>query len=131
MAETETYQAVGRRKTSTASVYAKSGKGNITVNKKPLEEYFGRETSRMIVNQPLEIADVLGQYDLNINVKGGGASGQAGAIRHAIGRVLIKIDAAFRAVLKPEGILTRDARKVERKKPGFRKARKKEQYSKR
>lgn len=133
---------VGRRKTSTARVFMKPGKGEIRVNGHTLDEYFGRETSRMIVRQPLEEVDVLSTFDFKINVKGGGANGQAGAIRHGISRVLVKYDEAelghdgteaesFRRILRKAGFLTRDDRKVERKKVGLRKARRSVQFSKR
>lgn len=127
----EKFHAVGRRKRSTARVYLMPGKGDIVINNKQLDDYFGRETSRMVVKQPLEVIDGLGKFDIHVNVKGGGASGQAGAIRHGISRALVLYQEDFRGLLKAEKLLTRDARKVERKKPGFRKARKKEQYSKR
>ena len=121
----------GRRKTSTARVFLSKGTGNIVINGKSLDEYFGRETSRMIVRQPLELLDVVGQYDLYITVSGGGASGQAGAIRHGITRALIEADEANKPALRTAGFVTRDAREVERKKLGLRKARKRPQYSKR
>lgn len=130
MAETH-YYGTGRRKTSSARVFMQSGKGDITVNKRPLDEYFGRETARMVVRQPLEVLDVLGKFDFNITVAGGGNSGQAGAIRHGIARALLKYDEELRGDLRKAGFLTRDARKVERKKVGLRKARRATQYSKR
>lgn len=121
----------GRRKTSTARVFLSKGTGNIVINGKSLDEYFGRETSRMVVRQPLELLDVVGQYDIYITVSGGGASGQAGAIRHGITRALIEADEANKPALRAAGFVTRDAREVERKKLGLRKARKRPQYSKR
>ncbi len=130
MADTH-YYGTGRRKTSSARVFMQSGKGEITVNKRPLDEYFGRETARMIVRQPLEVLDVTTKFDFNITVAGGGNSGQAGAIRHGIARALLKYDEENRGELRKAGFLTRDARKVERKKVGLRKARRATQYSKR
>ncbi len=121
----------GRRKTSTARVFLAKGTGNIIINGKSLDEYFGRETSRMVVRQPLELLDVVNSYDLYITVKGGGASGQAGAIRHGITRALIEADESVKPTLKAAGFVTRDAREVERKKLGLHKARKRPQYSKR
>lgn len=121
----------GRRKTSTARVFLRPGSGNILVNNHPLDEYFGRETARMIVRQPLEIVDATNKVDLKITVRGGGNSGQAGAIRHGIARALLASDESLRGVLRQAGFLTRDARAVERKKVGLRKARKRPQYSKR
>lgn len=126
------YYSTGRRKSSTARVFLKSGgSGNITVNKRALDEYFGRETSRMIVRQPLQIVDMLENFDINVTVAGGGNSGQAGAIRHGITRALIKYDEAHRSPLRRAGLVTRDAREVERKKIGLHKARKRPQFSKR
>ncbi len=125
------YYGTGRRKTSSARVFMQSGKGTITVNKRPLDEYFGRETARMIVRQPLEELEVTDKFDFNITVAGGGNSGQAGAIRHGISRALLKYDEENRSALRTAGFLTRDARKVERKKVGLRKARRATQYSKR
>lgn len=121
----------GRRKTATARVFLSKGTGNIVVNGKPLDEYFGRETSRMVVRQPLELLDVSQDFDLYITVKGGGINGQAGAIRHGITRALIENDASVKSALKAAGFVTRDSRQVERKKLGLRKARKRPQYSKR
>jgi len=121
----------GRRKTSTARVFLRPGSGNILVNNHPLDEYFGRETARMIVRQPLEVVDATNKVDLKITVRGGGNSGQAGAIRHGIARALLASDESLRGVLRQAGFLTRDARAVERKKVGLRKARKRPQYSKR
>lgn len=125
------YYGTGRRKSSTARVFMKSGAGAITVNSKPLEEYFGRKTAHMVVRQPLERVDSLNSFDFNITVKGGGGSGQAGAIRLGISRALLAYDEAMRPTLRGAGFLTRDAREVERKKVGLRKARKATQYSKR
>lgn len=121
----------GRRKTSTARVFLSKGTGNIVINGKTLDEYFGRETSRMVVRQPLELLDVATSYDLYITVTGGGASGQAGAIRHGITRALIDSDETLKPALKAAGFVTRDAREVERKKLGLRKARRRPQFSKR
>ena len=121
----------GRRKTSTARVFLSKGTGNIIINGKALDEYFGRETSRMVVRQPLELLNVVTDYDLYITVTGGGASGQAGAIRHGVTRALIEADETFKPALKAAGFVTRDAREVERKKLGLHKARKRPQYSKR
>ena len=131
MPQAETYQGTGRRKSSTARVYMQRGSGNIIVNKKPLEEYFGRETARMIVRQPLELVEMLDKVDVKVNVDGGGNSGQAGAIRHGITRALMNYDEALRSTLRQAGFVTRDAREVERKKVGLHKARKRPQYSKR
>ena len=125
------FQGIGRRKTSVARVYMKPGSGQILVNRKPYDQYFGRETLRMVVRQPLELLDRMGQYDFLINVTGGGKSGQAGACRHGITRVLIESDPETRSPLKAEKYTTRDPRQVERKKYGRHKARKKPQYSKR
>lgn len=121
----------GRRKTSTARVFLSKGTGSIVVNGKPLDEYFSRETSRMVVRQPLELLDSANQYDLYVTVAGGGISGQAGAIRHGITRALIEADETLRPALKAAGFVTRDSRQVERKKLGLRKARKRPQFSKR
>ncbi len=132
MAKTTEYKyGTGRRKTATARVFLKPGKGAITINDKTVEEYFGRETSRMLVRQPLEISDSVGRFDLKITVAGGGPSGQAGAIRHGITRALIDYDENFRGALRTAGLVTRDAREVERKKIGLHKARRGPQYSKR
>jgi len=125
---TEQYYGTGRRKTSSARVYLKPGNGAITVNRRSLEEYFGRETSRMVVRQPLHTVDLLDKFDINVNVKGGGPSGQAGAIRLGITRALLQYDEAFREALRKEGFVTRDARAVERKKIGLRKARRGVQF---
>jgi small subunit ribosomal protein S9 len=127
----QTYYSTGRRKSSAARVFLKRGSGNITINNRSLDAYFGRETGRMIVRQPLETAEMLDQFDINITVKGGGISGQAGAIRHGITRALIEYDSALRKPLRQAGFVTRDAREVERKKIGMHKARKRPQYSKR
>ncbi len=128
---TEQYYGTGRRKSSSARVYLKSGSGNITINKKSVEDYFGRETSRMVVRQPLETVDLTEKFDVNVNVAGGGPSGQAGAIRLGITRALLQYDETFRPALRKEGYVTRDAREVERKKVGLRKARRATQFSKR
>ena len=130
MAEAQ-YYGTGRRKSAVASVYAKTGTGRITVNKKPLEDYFGRKTDQMIARQPLECIEATGQFDFDIKVKGGGPSGQAGAIRHGITRALIDFDESNRSPLRKAGYVTRDSRVVERKKIGLHKARKRPQYSKR
>ena len=127
----DVYTAVGRRKSSTARVRLQRGSGQITVNKKSLEDYFGRDTARMIVRQPLEKIDMRNQFDVNVNVSGGGNSGQAGAIRHGLSRALTAYDETLRSTLRKAGYLTRDAREVERKKVGLHKARKRPQYSKR
>lgn len=121
----------GRRKSSSARVFLQPGSGKISVNKCTLEEYFGRETSRMVVRQPLETAELLGSVDLKITVRGGGNSGQAGAIRHGIARALLAYNEELRGSLRRAGFLTRDAREVERKKVGLHKARKRPQFSKR
>lgn len=128
---TETYYSTGRRKSSAARVFMKRGDGNITINNRTLEQYFGRETGRMIVRQPLETVELLGQMDINVTVKGGGITGQAGAIRHGITRALIEYDETLRKQLRQAGFVTRDAREVERKKVGLHKARKRPQFSKR
>ena len=130
MATTQNY-GTGRRKTSTARVFLRQGSGQITINGKALEEYFGRQTSRMVVRQPLELVDMVEKFDVVITVDGGGASGQAGAIRHGITRALIEYDENLKADLRRASYVTRDAREVERKKVGLRKARKRPQYSKR
>ena len=123
--------STGRRKTSAARVRIRPGVGTILVNRKPLDEYFGRETARMIVRQPLETAEMLDKVDVTVTVRGGGNSGQAGAIRHGITRALINFDETLRSPLRKAGFVTRDAREVERKKIGLHKARKRPQYSKR
>jgi small subunit ribosomal protein S9 len=130
MPEGKSY-GTGRRKTSTARVFMSPGQGRIVVNKSPLDEYFGRETARMIVRQPLEVVQASDKFDITITVRGGGGSGQAGAIRHGIARALVDFDETWRAPLRQAGFLTRDAREVERKKVGLRKARKRPQFSKR
>lgn len=131
MSETQYYTGIGRRKTSSARVFLKSGGGNITVNKKPLDQFFGRQVARMIVRQPLQLVDATDKFDVFITVKGGGSFGQAGAIRHGITRALINYDESLRPSLRKAGFVTRDAREVERKKVGLRKSRKKPQFSKR
>ena len=127
----QTYQGTGRRKSSTARVYLQRGSGQIIINKKPIDEYFGRETARMIVRQPLELAEMVEKVDVRVNVTGGGNSGQAGAIRHGISRALLAYDEEMRPMLRQAGYVTRDAREVERKKVGLHKGRKRPQYSKR
>jgi len=128
---TETHYATGRRKTSSARIYLSLGKGNIKVNDRDLDVYFGRKVAQMLVMQPLEMTELTDKVDINIKVKGGGSFGQAGAIRHGISRALISYDEELRPQLKSAGLLTRDPRKVERKKPGLVKARKSKQFSKR
>ena len=125
------YYGTGRRKSSTARVFLSRGSGDIVVNRRPLDQYFGRETARMVIRQPLEVADMLGKVDIKVNVSGGGNTGQAGAIRHGITRALLQYDETLRPALRKAGFVTRDSRKVERKKVGLRKARKRPQYSKR
>ena len=121
----------GRRKTSAARVFLKPGSGKITVNDRPLDEFFGRETGRMIVRQPLELVQLANKFDITVTVAGGGITGQAGAIRHGITRALMEFDESLRKQLRVAGFVTRDAREVERKKVGFRKARRGTQFSKR
>jgi len=121
----------GRRKSAVARVFIKPGKGAIVVNDKPLDVFFSRETGRMVVRQPLELTDTLNKFDIMVNVFGGGESGQAGAVRHGITRALIDFDETLRPVLRKAGLVTRDAREVERKKVGLRKARRRKQFSKR
>jgi len=121
----------GRRKSAVARVFMKVGKGDIVVNDKPVDVFFSRETGRMVVRQPLTLTETLGKFDIMVNVTGGGESGQAGAVRHGITRALIDYDASFKTVLKQAGLVTRDAREVERKKVGLRKARRRKQFSKR
>lgn len=128
---TQTYLGTGRRKSSVARVFMANGSGEISINNKPLDEYFGRETTRMIVRQPLELLDYMGKFDIKVNVHGGGNTGQAGAIRHGITRALIEYDESLRPELRSAGFVTRDARRVERKKIGLHKARKRPQFSKR
>ena len=125
------YYGTGRRKSSTARVFLSRGSGDIVVNRRPLDQYFGRETARMVIRQPLEVADLLGKVDIKVNVSGGGNTGQAGAIRHGITRALLQYDEMLRPALRKAGFVTRDSRKVERKKVGLHKARKRPQYSKR
>jgi len=125
------FYGTGRRKTSTARVYITQGSGKISINDRTIEEFFGRETGRMIVRQPLEVAQVANRFDVSVQVEGGGITGQAGAIRHGITRALIAFDETLRKPLRQAGFVTRDAREVERKKVGRRKARRRPQYSKR
>ena len=127
----DNYYATGRRKSSTARVFMKKGSGDITVNNRPLDQYFGRQTARMIVRQALEKVDLQEQFDVNCTVKGGGTTGQAGAIRHGITRAIMSYDNALRPALRKAGFVTRDAREVERKKVGLHKARRAPQFSKR
>jgi len=130
MSETQFY-GTGRRKTSTARVYLSNGTGDITVNKRPLDQFFGRKTAQMIVRQPLELMHLTDKFSVNVTVSGGGTTGQAGAIRHGVTRALMEYDASLRPALRKAGFVTRDAREVERKKVGLRKARRATQYSKR
>ena len=130
MSDTQFY-GTGRRKTSTARVYLKPGSGTITVNDRPLDTFFGRETAQMIVRQPLELMQMTDTFDVSVSVKGGGTTGQAGAIRHGLTRALMQYDESLRPSLRKAGFVTRDAREVERKKVGLRKARRATQYSKR
>ncbi|MBU2919181.1 MAG: small subunit ribosomal protein S9 [Psychrosphaera sp.] len=130
MADTQ-YYGTGRRKSSTARVFLRPGTGNIVINKRTIEDFFSRETGRMVVRQPLELVDLLEKFDLYITVTGGGTTGQAGAIRHGITRALMQYDESLRPALRKAGYVTRDARKVERKKVGLHKARKRPQFSKR
>jgi small subunit ribosomal protein S9 len=125
------YYGTGRRKTATARVFLQAGNGNIVINDRTLDQYFGREVARMIVRQPLEKVDLVNKFDVMVSVVGGGSFGQAGAIRHGITRALMQYDETLRAPLRQAGYVTRDAREVERKKVGLRKARKRPQYSKR
>ncbi|GAB0111658.1 30S ribosomal protein S9 [Pseudoalteromonas distincta] len=125
------YYGTGRRKSSSARVFLRPGTGNIVINKRSLEEYFGRDTARMVVRQALELVDMTEKFDLHITVSGGGTTGQAGAIRHGITRALMEFDESLRPQLRKAGFVTRDARKVERKKVGLKKARKRPQFSKR
>ncbi len=131
MAQTDTYYGTGRRKSSTARVFMRPGSGTITVNAAPLDDYFGRETGRMVVRQPLALVEMLEKFDIQVTVRGGGDTGQAGAIRHGITRALMAYDETLRPTLRTAGFVTRDARKVERKKVGLRKARRATQFSKR
>ncbi|WP_141736337.1 30S ribosomal protein S9 [Oligoflexus tunisiensis] len=128
---TKAIHAVGKRKTSIARVYLKPGKGKITINKRDIEDYYLRATSKMVVRQPLELTGNVGKYDILVNVMGGGLSGQAGAIRHALSRALSELDPEYRKVLKAEGLITRDSRKKERKMYGQKSARARFQFSKR
>jgi len=121
----------GRRKAAVARVYIKTGSGNIVVNKKPLDQFFSRETGRMLVRQPLEVTDSSNTFDIQVNVTGGGETGQAGAVRHGIARALVDYDASLKPALRQAGLITRDAREVERKKVGLKKARRRPQFSKR
>jgi small subunit ribosomal protein S9 len=130
-ATSQNHYGTGRRKTATARVYLKAGSGKITVNQRSLDEFFGRETGRMIVRQPLEAVKLTARFDITVKVDGGGITGQAGAIRHGITRALIEYDESLRKQLRDAGFVTRDAREVERKKVGRRKARRGPQYSKR
>ena len=125
------FYGTGRRKTSTARVFMKPGAGEITVNDRPLDKFFGRQTARMIVRQPLELLDLTEKFDISVTVSGGGTTGQAGAIRHGLTRALMQYDESMRPELRKAGFVTRDAREVERKKVGLRKARRATQYSKR
>jgi small subunit ribosomal protein S9 len=125
------YYGTGRRKSAVARVYAVAGTGKITINAKTIEEYFGRKTDQMISRQPLECVEMEGKFDINVIVKGGGPSGQAGAIRHGLTRALMEYDETLRSALRKAGYVTRDSREVERKKVGLHKARKRPQYSKR
>ena len=129
--ERQHHYGTGRRKTAVARVFIKPGKGAITVNGRPVDEFFSRETGRMVVRQPLEVTKTTASFDIQVNVDGGGESGQAGAVRHGITRALIQYDAALKPALKKAGLVTRDARAVERKKVGLHKARRRKQYSKR
>jgi small subunit ribosomal protein S9 len=131
MAETNYNYGTGRRKTSVARVFIKPGKGKFTVNDKTLDDYFARETGRMVVRQPLVLTDHLQTFDIKVNVDGGGESGQAGAVRHGLTRALIEYDPALKPTLSKAGLVTRDAREVERKKVGLHKARRAKQFSKR
>jgi len=130
MSATQNY-GTGRRKTATARVFLRPGTGKISINDRALDTFFGRETARMVVRQPLELTETLEKFDVYVTIAGGGVSGQAGAIRHGITRALIEYDEGYRSSLRKAGYVTRDAREVERKKVGLRKARKRPQYSKR
>jgi len=127
----DVYYGTGRRKSSTARVYLRNGTGSITVNSRDLDLFFGRKTARMIVRQPLELTQLEGKFDVTVRVSGGGTTGQAGAIRHGLTRALMRYDESLRPTLRKAGFVTRDAREVERKKVGLRKARRATQYSKR
>ena len=128
---TQSNYGTGRRKSAVARVYIKPGNGAIVVNGRPVDEFFSRETGRMLVRQPLELTELLTTFDISANVTGGGESGQAGAVRHGIARALVEYDASLKPALRKAGLITRDAREVERKKVGLRKARRRPQYSKR
>ncbi len=128
---TDVYYGTGRRKSSTARVYLRPGSGSITINSRSLDQFFGRKTARMIVRQPLEVANLESNFDISVNVTGGGTTGQAGAIRHGLTRALLAYDESLRTTLRQAGYVTRDARKVERKKVGLAKARRAKQFSKR
>jgi len=127
----ERYYATGKRKTSVARVWLKQGEGNIAINKRSIDDYLKRETAKMIIRQPLELTETLGKFDIYVNVRGGGMSGQAGAIKHGISKALLEVNPDFRSLLKKNGFLTRDSRAKERKKYGQPGARKRFQYSKR
>jgi len=129
--DTQQFYATGRRKTSSARVFIRPGEGQILINRRPIDEYFGRETARMVVRQPLKVVDMEDKFDIYVTVRGGGNTGQAGAIRHGLTRALIAYEETFRSPLRKAGFVTRDAREVERKKIGLHKARKRPQYSKR
>ncbi len=131
MAKSERYYGTGRRKSSVARVYITPGKGKITINKRDIDEYFGLETLKMVVRQPLVATETEGKFDITVTVKGGGVTGQAGAIRHGLSRALLEADADYRPLLKKEGFLTRDPRMKERKKYGLKAARRAPQFSKR
>lgn len=131
MATAQSNYGTGRRKTAVARVYLKAGKGAIVVNGKPVDEFFSRETGRMMVRQPLELTSMLNAFDISVNVIGGGESGQAGAVRHGIARALVEYDGSLKPALRKAGLVTRDAREVERKKVGLHKARRRKQFSKR
>ena len=131
MATQPHYYGTGRRKTSVARVYLRSGAGNIVVNGRVVDEFFSRETGRMIVRQPLQVSNHLTTFDITVNVSGGGENGQAGAVRHGIARALVTYDASLKPALRKAGLVTRDAREVERKKVGLHKARRRKQFSKR
>ena len=131
MAKSERYYGTGRRKSSVARVYVTPGKGKITINKRDIDEYFGLETLKMVVRQPLAATETEGKFDITVTVKGGGVTGQAGAIRHGLSRALLEADADYRPLLKKEGFLTRDPRMKERKKYGLKAARRAPQFSKR
>ncbi|MEE3286906.1 MAG: 30S ribosomal protein S9 [Pseudomonadota bacterium] len=127
----QVFYGTGRRKSSTARVFLTRGTGEIIINRRPLDRYFGRETARMVIRQPLTVAEMVDKVDIRANVRGGGNTGQAGAIRHGITRALLQYDESLRPALRPAGFVTRDSREVERKKVGLHKARKRPQYSKR